>query len=55
MKRQRSRREIAMDLYLEVGLVIPRFGRRRAARPLEQPGLQGAYARRFPDQETAVS
>jgi hypothetical protein len=40
---------------LRVGLAIPRFGRSRVVRPLEQPGLQGAYARRFPVQETAVS
>jgi hypothetical protein len=40
---------------LEVGLAIPRFDHGRAARALEQPGVQGPYARRFPVQETAVS
>jgi hypothetical protein len=38
---------------LEVGLTIPRFSHGRAARALEQPGVQGAL--READQETAVS
>jgi hypothetical protein len=33
---------------LEVGLAIPRFGRGRAARALEQPGLQGALREAIP-------
>ena len=40
---------------LEVGLAIPRFGRRRAARALEQPGEQGPRSERFPVQEAAAS
>jgi hypothetical protein len=33
---------------LEVGLVIPRFGRGRAARALEQPGLAGGLREAIP-------